>query len=233
MTFFLFISVCYLVTLLYYRPSPSSLKEKPMSFSENFNAIKASLFSGLLILVTFLFTSDLEFKVVNESLFELFALNNSQKASSYWPIQALTHLFIHINLYHVLANVFALGVASAYERRVGSKRFVIVLIVASIASIPSILFYSEPTAVCGISGGVFGLAAAYFTDHEEMTTKEWIYAVLLAAFLITIFTLEGEFKSRSASKLDFKVDHIAHILGAIGAVIYCRFTSKHLTRKYS
>ncbi len=233
MILFLFISASYVGILLFFRPTPASLKADPLPLSKNFDAVKASLFSGLFFLIIFLFTSGFEFRVIDEHLYWLLALNNIEEMSTFRPMQAITHLFIHINLYHVVANVSVLGLTSVYERRVGSKRFITVLTVASVASIPSILFYSEDIAVSGISGGVFGLAAAYFTDHEDLTAKEWFYAISLATFLVVVFTLEGELKSRANSNLQFQVDHIGHAMSAITAIIYCRLTSKHLTRKLS
>lgn len=226
MILFLSISAIYIGILIFYRPLPNSIKADPLSLSDNFSAIKASLFSGLLFLITFLFTSDLEFLVVNEKLYALLALNNTWELARYWPIQAITHLFIHSDLYHVAENVSGIGLASLYERRVGSKRFLAVLAVASVVSIPSIFFYPESTAVCGISGGVFGLAAAYFTDHNSLTTKEWFYAILLGAFLIVLFSLQGELISHPINYLQLKVDHMGHLMGFIGAIIYCRLTSK-------
>ena len=141
-------------------------------------------------------------------------------------MQGITHLFIHSDLYHVAANVSGIGLASIYERRVGSKRFMAVLAVASVTSIPSIIFYPEYTAICGISGGVFGLGAAYFTDYDNLTTKEWFYAVLLGIFLMVLFSIQGEFKSNPSEYLQLEVDHIGHLMGFVGAIIYCRLTSK-------
>ena len=93
---------------------------------------------------------------------------------------------------------------------------------SNLASIPSILFYSENILVSGISGGVFGLAAAYFTDEEELTTKEWLLAISLFLFLAIVLALDSEFKGGSNKALDMKIDHIGHFLGALGAILYCR-----------
>jgi membrane associated rhomboid family serine protease len=226
MILFLSISAIYSGILLFYKPLPDSIKANPLSLSDNFRAIKASLFLGPFFLIIFLFTSDFEFLVINKNLYALLALNNEIEITPYWPIQVITHLFIHSDLYHVAANVSGIGLASVYERRVGSKRFMAVLAVASVTSIPSIVFYPEYTAICGISGGVFGLAAAYFTDHDNLTIKEWFYAILLGTFLMVLFSIEGEFKSNPSEYLQLEVDHIGHLMGFIGAIIYCRLTSK-------
>jgi membrane associated rhomboid family serine protease len=226
MILFLSVSAVYTGILLFYRPLPDSIKADPLSLSDNFSAIKTSLFSGLFFLIIFLFTSDFEFLVVNEKLYGLLALNNVWEMARFWPVQAITHLFIHSDLYHIAGNVSGIGLASTYERRVGSKRFLAVFAVASVASIPSIFFHTESTAVCGISGGIFGLAAAYFTDHDNLTTKEWFYAVLLGVFLMVLFSFQGDFKSNPIRDLQLKVDHIGHLMGFIGAIIYCRLTAK-------
>lgn len=59
----------------------------------------------------------------------------------------------------------------------------------------------------------FGLAAAYFTDEDEFTLKEWVTAILLFAVLASMIALEGEFKSVSNEVLAMKVDHIGHLMG--------------------
>lgn len=101
---------------------------------------------------------------------------------------------------------------------------------SSLASIPSILFYPEYILVSGISGGVFGLAAAYFTDEDELTTKEWLLAISLFLFLAIMLALDSEFKGGSNKALDMKIDHIGHFLGALGAILYCRLKPLRLTR---
>lgn len=225
---FFIVTSAYTALLLCYRPSPNSLKDAPLTFLENFKQIKAALFSGLLFLSIFLFTSDFGFNDVNTQFYRLFALNNDTAVAILWPLQSVTHLFIHINFPHLLANVAGLGIGSAYERQVGSARFLMVLLVASLSSIPSILFYSEPIAICGISGGLFGLAAAYFTDQEGMSTKEWLYAVFICVVLLVLLSVGGKIDSAANSSLQFKIDHYGHALGALGAIVYCRFKPRNV-----
>lgn len=227
MILFIIITLIYLGFLLFIKPAPGSLKAQPLTFSENFNLIKASMFSGVLLLVVFLLTSNFGFITVDENIYSLLALNNDIEQSSYWPLQSLTHLFIHENLIHLLLNVSAIGLASVYERRVGARRFFAVLCVAGIASVPSILFYSEMSSVCGISGGVMGLAAAYFTDEKELSAKEWGVAILLFFALAIMLALQAEFKNETEDILNIRVDHIGHLLGAIAAIIYCRLRPQH------
>jgi len=227
MILFCLISSLYVGVLLFLRPSPNSLKAAPLTFSQNFRCIEASLFSGMLFLGIFFITSNFTFIVIDEKLYGLLALNNVLEFSYLWPLQLITHLFIHFNLLHVLTNVTCLGITSAYERRVGSKRFLTVFAISGLASVPSVFFYSTATSICGISGGIFGLAAAYFTDDENLTIKEWIQAIIIFICLAILFALEGELRSHSEKNLQLRVDHIGHVLGAIGAIIYCRLRPAH------
>tara|TARA_A100001015_G_scaffold312144_1_gene416726 strand:- start:149 stop:799 length:651 start_codon:yes stop_codon:yes gene_type:complete len=208
--------------LVFFKPSPNSLKEAPLSFFKNFKSIRVSLFSGLLFLIIFLFVSDFKFLIINETLLKILALNNIWELSKLWPLQGITHLFIHYDLLHVATNVIGIGLASIYERRVGSKRFLIVLVVASLASIPSVIFYPKGVLVCGISGGVFGLFAAFWIDHKNLTFKEWIYAIIGFVFIVILLSFENEIGTISSLDLKYSIDHIGHAMGVIGVIIYCR-----------
>jgi membrane associated rhomboid family serine protease len=221
MIFFIIFSLLYSIILLLIKPSPKSLKAKPLTFWENFYQIRASLFSGLAILFIFFVITRFSFTTVDENIFSLLCLTNNFTELSLVPTQAITHLFIHGSLIHLLSNVIGLGLTSVYERRVGWRRFLSVLAVGSLASVPSIFFYSEPVTVCGISGGVFGLGAAYFTDGAGLTTKEWMTSVLLFGMLASLLTLQGEFTT-AVNALDMQVDHLGHAMGAVGAILYCR-----------
>lgn len=230
--------ILFLVSCLIYggglvalKPSPNSLKAKPISYREHFGLVWAAMFSGLLLMLVFLVTSDFGFITVNDNLYRLLSLNNDFQHNKIWPIQAMTHLLIHADLLHLFSNVLGLGVASVYQRRVGARRFFAVLCVASVASIPSILFFSEPVSVCGISGGIFGLAAAYFTDEDGLSFKEWGSAILLFVFLMALFSLQSTFYRHSSVSLDLNIDHLGHAMGAMGAIIYCRLKPRAMGKQ--
>jgi rhomboid protease GluP len=228
MIIFLIAVVSYVGLLAFIKPEPSSLRATPITYLKNIKSVWASIFSGVLVLLVFLLITNYGFIKVDDNIFQTMALSNDIVQFSTWPLQSITHLFIHGNLFHLAANVFGLGLASAYERRVGAKRYFAVLIVGSLASIPSIIFYSENTTISGISGGVFGLAAGYFTDEDELTTKEWLFAILLFIFLAMLMTLDSELKDRET--FDMKIDHVGHLLGALGVILYCRLRPLRLTK---
>lgn len=222
MILFLAISIVYIVLLITIRPAPSSLREAKPTLHQSFVGVRATLGSGVLLLTIFFFTSNYEFLELDKQVYERFTLQNGRNEHEFWPATIITHLFLHINLAHLLANVFYIGIASLYERRVGPGRFLAVLIVSSLASIPSALFYPQDYAFCGISGGVLGLAAAFFTDHEDISLKEWIQATVFFAFIFSAISFGEMHKASKYTSLGLQVDHIGHILGAMAAVLYCR-----------
>lgn len=151
----------------------------------------------------------------------LLGLSNLKEFSMLWPIQFLTHLTIHVDLKHLVANLSGLALTSLYERRVGTKRFLAVASVSALSSGLSIFFFGNAVVVCGISGGVCGLAAAYFIDFQDVRGKDLVMA--LASFTV-LFIFFSYTASNSLEFSSSRVDHWGHIFGAIGGILYCRFT---------
>jgi len=227
MNIFLIMAAVYVGVLVWIRPAPSNLNVPLPSYRENMNSIGLTLLLGVMLMVIHLLITSFTFTgSPSQNLYVLLALNNVSIAPGLWPMQTMTHSFIHANFMHLFANVSTLALLSVYERRAGHARYTKVMFAGILAAIPSILFYDEPLAVCGISGGLFGLAAAYFTDHEDMSSKEWVIAIAGFAIFAWMFTFFNDLKSEQTSATlsqdDFATDHIGHILGAIGAIIYCR-----------
>ena len=78
----------------------------------------------------------------------------------------LTSMFLHIGMFHLLLNGFALfQLGTLYEAWTGSARFTVVYFVAGLAgSLASTLFYGfsggDPVISAGASGAIFGLLGA-------------------------------------------------------------------------
>ncbi len=212
----------YIAALLFITPHQHNLKAVPLTFVQNFKLIQASLYLGVLLLVIFFITSNYNFLVIDERIFNLLALRN--EITVLLPYQIITHSLIHIDLFHLLINISGIGLASLYERRVGPKRFLSILAIGCIASTPSILFYAD-TYISGISGGLFGLFAAYIVDRTGLTIKEWLGACLIFAVLMLVFSFTQTIEH---SPNNYQVDHIGHMLGAVGVIFYCRFKPFHL-----
>lgn len=226
MIFFLISLLVYSSVLLFMKAQPASLRDPLPSLKEHFNSIRITLFTGIMLLCIFFFTSNFEFITINEGVRVLLGLSNIGEFSHLWPFQTITALFIHYNVEHLLGNVVMLGLLSAYERRVGAKRFIMVLTIGALASVPSILFYQESVITCGISGGLFALAIAYFTDYDDITAKEWFTAVGVFILLNIFLNFYSGQSHSMVQENSLQIDHIGHILGALSAMIYCRLSKQ-------
>lgn len=220
---YLLLAVCvYVGALVFYRPAPDSLKADRITLQENARQIKATLSVGVILLVIYFIITGFTFTEPNKNLYALFAMSNLSAMAMYWPFQLFTHLLIHANFMHLFSNVAAIGLAAVYERRVGSQRFLMVLAAGSMASVLSIFFYKTPVLLSGISGGVMALGVAYFTDHQNITVKEWGCAILGFTILAVIFSIPDSKDLEIMERMNFRVDHIGHAFGALGGILYCR-----------
>ncbi len=213
--------VLYTALLIMIRPAPTSLRSHPLTYAENCQKVRGSLVTGIILMAIYLLSSRLSFFEPAPEFFHLLALNNIPGLPGFWPLQTFTHLFMHANLLHLTANIAGIGLLAVYERRAGTRRFLTVLCVGSLASTPSIFFYAEPTVVCGVSGGVFALAAAYATDEPELNIREWLIAILTFAGVTALLSLEDMMVHQSRNEL-VQVDHAGHALGALTGILYCR-----------
>lgn len=216
MLLFIAALLIYIGILLFVKPSPESLKEPQLSFGENILKIRASLVLGISLIVIFFVTSDFKFINVSEEILVSFSVFDLKSIFSY---RVLTHLFIHLDLVHLLSNITAIGICSLYERRVGIKRYLIVLALSAFISSFSILIYSQSLMSCGISGGAFGLLAAYVTDHQA-SKKQWFLGLFVFIILFVLVCVNDKIQDNN----NYNIDYFAHILGAITAIIYCRVT---------
>ncbi|NJD07284.1 MAG: rhomboid family intramembrane serine protease [Methylococcaceae bacterium] len=222
MIVFTLVVAIYVLSLACIKPAPASLKAAPVNWGRHVASIKVSLILGVALLAIFLVVSDFSFDTVNDKTYALLALNNARELATLWPLQVITHSFIHVNWLHLLTNVTGVGMLSVYERRVGARRYLAVLAVASVASMPSVVFHPVPTAITGISGGLYGLAAAYFTDNAELSFKDWLSFIAAFVLFAAFMAWSSDVTMAKTGIADFRVDHIGHALGALAAILYCR-----------
>lgn len=212
--------------LILYRPQPKSLHDPIPSYYANFLKVRGTLFLGTSLSIIFLLTSEFEFLSSSSESLLMFGLSNVDFWSWKTPIRLITHSFVHINFVHIVSNICGLALVSAYERKVGHRRFFEICLVSLISAIPSSFFYLNDTIVCGFSGAIFGLGAAFFVDEKELSKKEWLYSVGLFAGIAALFALKAEFEQIRSNGPRMRIDHIGHFLGALGAIVYCRYFSR-------
>lgn len=220
MILLIIISLIFISTLYFVKSYQLSLKEKEIDLQESFKQKKVSLFTGILIILIFFVTSDFEFISISDKIIEHFALSNNLVIlkNKIWSL--LTHSFIHKDLFHLSVNLIAIVFLSKYETRVGSSRFMRVLIISLIGSIPSIYLISGEIYSLGISGGLYGLIGAYLTDFKEINFKDWFYKVLIfLAFYIIATTSEINL---SKYMKELNIDYLGHLFGGLTGIFLCK-----------
>lgn len=75
----------------------------------------------------------------------------------------ITCAFIHVEFYHIFMNLYAMyNLGSLLEPLLGSIKFSIILFVSILGASYLVLRQNQFTRTIGLSGGLYGLLAAYF-----------------------------------------------------------------------
>ena len=119
--------------------------------------------------------------------------------------------FVHIDIYHLLSNLFALYALSRVELAMGGKKFtaliVFLLLFNTVAeAIGNKIFRGLPCSI-GFSGVLFGVAA-----WEMVTNKGFDWLVALS---LVVMVAAPTIKNPKASLAGHAVGAIAGIVGAL------------------
>ena len=116
--------------------------------------------------------------------------------------------FVHVESYHLMANLFALYALTRVEREIGVKRFagliLFLLIFTSITEVLAHKMFSDLPCSIGLSGILFGIMA------WELTTKKGLN-------LMIVLSIVGVVAMPSAQNPQASL--VGHAVGAIGGVI--------------
>ncbi len=112
------------------------------------------------------------------SLTDMFVLKSADVFSRPWIL--FTAIFLHGGLTHILFNGLGLVMfGSILEEIIGSRRFLLVFIVAGlVSSIASTFFYNS---VLGASGAIFGVLGALTVLRPKMTV--WVYYIPMPMYV--------------------------------------------------
>ena len=222
----LLLSLAYVLPWALWKPQPGSLREKAsqVPVGKRLWAVKGNLALGILLILFFFLTSGGEWKQSTPDMVGFWGL---WKGPGLPIFQWFTCNFIHFDFLHLIGNLSVLCILAAYERRKGAARTLLVFAVSGlVSSLGSYVFLPENTVCLGASGGICGLAGAYFTDSEEMGFKEWLTACLAILFLVGFFSVAESWEFH-----DYQIDHAGHLFGALGGVLFCRlFPDRPLKR---
>lgn len=115
--------------------------------------------------------------------------------------------FIHVELYHLIANLFALYVLSRVERDIGGKKFMMLIVfLLVITSLAEVLIHKIIHVPCsiGFSGILFGVMAYEITSKKGF---DWLLFVSISGVIA------------SSSLQDSKSSLIGHTIGAISGIM--------------
>ena len=105
-------------------------------------------------------------------------------AGEYWRL--LTAGFVHVDLWHLAMNMMALfSLGKIFEPLLGVRRYLLILIPSIIVGSLFVLSSPENSFVVGISGGIYGLLAAYIT--LILRTGGWRMPPVRAALMNMLF----------------------------------------------
>jgi hypothetical protein len=143
---------------------------------------------------------------------DAFVLVSSDAAARPWIL--LTSMFLHSGTYHLLGNIFALGLFGLMlENIIGSRKFLAVYFVSGrVASSASVFFYD---ASLGASGAIFGVLGMHTALRPQLVVYTYgaPMPMIAAAGFWLLLDLLGVFYPTN-------VANVAHIAGLFfGALV--------------
>jgi len=141
--------------------------------------------------------------------------------------QAVTYMFLHGGIMHLLFNMFALWVfGSEVERSMGPRRYAVFWFFCGIgAGLCSLVAaWGSPVSVVGASGAIFGVLLAYGVFFPDRPVTLLLFLVvpvtLTARWLVAIFA--GVEALILLSQNGRGAGHVAHLGGLVFAGIFLR-----------
>jgi membrane associated rhomboid family serine protease len=119
--------------------------------------------------------------------------------------------FVHVDSYHLFANLFSLYALSRVEREIGAKRFlglvVFLLIFNSLVETMIHKVYSEMKCTIGFSGVLFGIMTWEIVSKKELDS--------ILALSIFAMVLMPSVQNPKASLVGHTVGAVAGIIGGL------------------
>ncbi len=129
------------------------------------------------------------------------------------PWRLLTNCFLHIGIFHLLFNMYALlYIGILLEPRLGSRRFGIAYLTTGIIASVASLYMHEMTISAGASGAIFGMYGIFLA----MLTTNLIEKTRRKALLASIAIFVGY---NLLNGLNGNIDNAAHIGGLVSGIL--------------
>jgi len=224
MTVLMLLLLAFALPLIWYSPEPENLREKKRpDLKERVTHRCGTLLLGTVLIAVAASTFDLNALKITPSSEALLALSRQGVFDGGRVYQLVTSNFVHINLLHLIGNLSLLMLLSLYEWRVGIARyFAVYFFAAIVSSLIDLAAFPAQAVFLGASGGICGLAAAYFVDHENVSRKEWGIGIAVVLLLVALYSFVGK---ADEAKLGASINWLAHLSGALAGGIYVRLAA--------
>ena len=124
-----------------------------------------------------------------------------------------TSMFVHVDFWHILFNMYALYVIGPQvERYYGKPKYLLIYFVSGLlGSLFSCVFMSNMTFSFGASGAIFGLLGSilYFTYYYRATLQGLLHSQVFPVIILNLFI----------GLIVPSIDLSAHIGGLIGGIL--------------
>ena len=108
------------------------------------------------------------------------------------PWRAVTTMFVHGGIFHILFNMYTLFIFGGHmERTLGRARFAALYFLAGIGGSAAVALIAPFQPVVGASGAIFGLMIAFFVIERSLGRNSVQLLVLVGVNLVIGFVLPG------------------------------------------
>jgi len=230
MVLILLIATLFILPLILHAPQPESLREiNTDNALQRAGSVSGTLLIGIALIATAAATFNAGGYDIAPQLQRLVALSPNAVIKQGRHYQIFSSALVHVNVVHLTGNLIMLALLSVYERRVGHGRFLMVFVVSALtSSLADLALLPDDAMSMGASGGICGLAAGFFLDHDEVTKPDWAKGLAGVLILVVFYSFAA---SLTVDGGIARVNWAAHIWGAVGGALYIRFIARRATER--
>lgn len=199
---------------------PASMKEKITSLADMFRPTNGYFISPILIDINILlFIVMVVFGVhfiepENQNLLDWGANFRPLTLSGQWW-RLLSSCFLHIGIFHLLLNMYALiYIGVLLEPYLGKVRFLAAYLISGVAASVTSLWWNDLTISAGASGAIFGMYGVFLALLTTNTLDKSARKSLLTSIIIFV-----AYNIMNGLKPDSGIDNAAHIGGLLSGLV--------------
>lgn len=206
-------------TEVFIHSSPISAKEKLTGILSIFIPVRGYFITPLLIDLNIVLFAIMSLTGVNvlmpdgESLLKWGANFRPVTLEGEWW-RLLTSCFLHIGIFHLLMNMYALlYIGLLLEPYLGKVRFLVAYVLTGIVASACSLWWNDLTISAGASGAIFGMYGIFLalltTDIIEKSARK---SLLISMGIFVLYNISNGFRGGG-------IDNAAHIGGLVSGII--------------